>query len=40
VPWFFALAARLSNTRFDVDATRDARRRIAAFLREHLATPA
>lgn len=40
MPWFFALAAQLSNTRFDADATRDARRRIAAFLRAHLATPA
>lgn len=37
MPWYFALAARLSNTRFDADATRDARRRIAAFLSVHLA---
>jgi carboxymethylenebutenolidase len=37
-PWYVGLLMRLSNVRYDEGATRDARRRIAAFLRRHLET--
>ncbi|MCB9755936.1 MAG: dienelactone hydrolase family protein [Myxococcales bacterium] len=36
LPWAFTLLARASGTRFDPEATRDARARIVAFFREHL----
>lgn len=35
-PWMFSLLARLSHTRYDERATRDARRRITAFFDTHL----
>ena len=39
MPWLFVLMSKLSRTRFDPQATADARRRILAFFAEHLGGP-
>lgn len=36
LPWLFVVLGQLSRTRYDAEATHDARRRIVAFFREHL----
>ena len=36
VSWLFCVLNRLSRTRYDAEATEDARRRISAFFAEHL----